>query len=469
MVKSTQIHEEVLIQIEKKEVGMMAKCSSCQTEVSRKQRFCPNCGKENPIQRLSAGKKMGVGVAGMLVAILLVGYFFIFTQAKTYEKFKRALEEENIQALQQLLVTSENQKETFDKESLHFFIQYVKQDKEYQKDLFAYLKEGKNAAAFKNDFNIQSTGRTFGMFPDYRVVVQPYTITIHSNVKNVPVYINEQKVGTLKEKNKKKTFGPLLPGEYTVTAEQEEKYSVIRDKKTLVFLGDKKKKETVFLQLKGEKVAITSNDEDATLYMNGTSTKKTIGDLLELESVSTNGTVIVQGVREYPWGEVKSKKVPITSKTVYIDVPVIGAAKEREMVKTIHQFTEEWAEVYTNLNTTYFTLVSDNYKKNADERIALMRKDDERWEGEIKEVIVDKDSIKPTVTDDTLLADVNATFIYESDTYDLGSSPMLETTEDSWLLHMRYDSKKESWMIDSIENGPNQETYTNPDIKRMQK
>ncbi|MHA7139633.1 TcaA NTF2-like domain-containing protein [Rossellomorea arthrocnemi] len=279
-------------------------CTHCGLPTDENRAFCIHCGESYPVKdkvvefetpKESPAPSVKVKVA--IISVLLIGgllmgaHVFLankFSPASHIEQVTRAIQDGDGEALSEFVSVS-NKKVTIDKEILKDFSMYISENNnliELGKQLNAGWEETERTnLAFKiqdekgNDiFTIESGEKKWGIYEQAKIKIVPFQQSFTSNISegDAEVEVEDEKLTlTSGEENpiliipRKLSGTATFQGEYgsqTVTYETDPSSGM-----------DNKIVSDIHFQV--SEVRIVTNYEEATLYMNGKSTGKSIEQL----------------------------------------------------------------------------------------------------------------------------------------------------------------------------------------------
>ncbi|MCY9027158.1 zinc ribbon domain-containing protein, partial [Priestia megaterium] len=151
---------------------------------------------------------------------------------------------------------------------------------------------------------LEQDGKKWGIFDHYTVQVNPVYAKVQSTEDATAVYIDGQKAGTVSSGSSKKV-GPFLPGTHTVKGEVKNDYGKVENEQEIEATNGED--VNVEFDWSDHAVYISSDYDDATLYVNGKDTKTEIGDIDYLGPLPMDGSVKLYAKR----GEKKTEEVSI--------------------------------------------------------------------------------------------------------------------------------------------------------------
>lgn len=230
------VEPEILAEEEKKkEPKEQHFCPNCGEVLPADAEFCPNCGQPlkaavrpavPPKKSLSKNQKIGIG-AGLAIGVLLVGgllfgrYYYSYPQqlSRLEQTFKTQDPEKMAE-----VVISEDPNYEVSAANLKKFISYYQADG-HKKDYADFLRDLKHNPSQLVDFSIHEKGKYLGLFPRYRLVIQPVYVTVTTDQSDMQLTLDDKKLVTSKGSNYETTWGPMTPGSYQVAGKLDNEES----------------------------------------------------------------------------------------------------------------------------------------------------------------------------------------------------------------------------------------------------
>jgi len=309
----------------------MGYCKNCGEELQDNKSFCTNCGAtietkvETRDETKAEGTKLVVskerkpssssksrnGIKILAVSFVVLvgagfgGYKYIEAEnnpKKVAESFISAVKRDDSSQIAALLNDSQKDRVITDGEA-RAFIKYLKKNpdvwsetSQHLRNTASQLNQGNDVIGNKDDLvDLNKIGKKWALFDQYGVSAKSIYIEATSNENNTVFYVDNKKVETLKQ-NKKQTFGPYLPGDHTVKGVYKGEYTTVEAEQELSMENVEENHLVADLNVSGTHVAISSNEEEAILYINGKSTGKKIKDVDDLGPVPTDGSMTLQAV-----------------------------------------------------------------------------------------------------------------------------------------------------------------------------
>ncbi|MGG1397298.1 zinc-ribbon domain-containing protein [Bacillus salipaludis] len=311
----------------------MGNCQNCGHELNPGQKFCSKCGTVQPEKQNRAQEKKPKGpsfiqskgfkiLAPIIIVIAVVlfgGYKYIastLTPDKIEEKFVDAVKNENVKEMKGIL--NQNRPElTINDEMVLDFLAYFKKHPDFFSETVSQLKRDASNLSINKEYENKKTpislireGKKWLIFDSYAVDLKPYYIDVTTNQKPAEVTINGKSVDNLTEE--KATFGPYLLSDFKIKGTYSGKYTPVTTTVTLDPLEEESQHLKADLDLTGNAITVSSDYDNAILYINGKNTGKKIKDVDTLNPVPIDGSMKLQAVLKTGAKTVKSNEESIT-------------------------------------------------------------------------------------------------------------------------------------------------------------
>jgi len=217
---------------------------------------------------------------------------------------------------------------------------------------------------------LKQQGKKWLIFDNYVVQVLPVYVDIHSTEDETDIFVNDQEVGQVNSDNSEK-IGPLLPGQYEVKAVVAGEYGDVEQTQSLDFFESEEVVETeesLDFNFSNHYLHLYSDNEDATVFVNGESTEKMVEDLSTFGPVPLDGSVEVYAEKEFATDVYKSDTVTIDENTydvgLYLDHTDYDEQSdlEREQQDELEDLEDEADEVSQLVYDHYNNISNDNYQ-----------------------------------------------------------------------------------------------------------
>ncbi len=321
---------------------MLKFCGTCKEQVADHLNFCPECGSKVEIivdntatsytevqsetKPVKSKKNLFLIIGFVIIAALLFGAYKFgankFSKEKQVNVMIEAFQKKDINAIAEF-VKAEDPSLKVKTEDIKAYIRYLKENPSYNKELLSYLQKEtvdqkltKDKASFK-DGQIVEDGKEWFLYPKYKLSMKSYYMSVSTTAKNAEIYVNDKKEAELSSDKTSKELGPYFPGTYTVKAAAKTELTELETEEEVDLADEKSGKVEVDLSLEGNYVTISSDESDATVFVNGKKRGKLTYGSYELGPVATDETVEVHLEKTTNFGVVKSDSVTIGDQSTY--------------------------------------------------------------------------------------------------------------------------------------------------------
>lgn len=193
-------------------------------------------------------------------------------------------------------------------------------------------------------------------FDNYHIEIKPVAVKINTNFNETKVYINGKEIAATNIKRN------LIPGKYLIKGELDTLYGVIEEEQEVYIMEN-----LVYdLNMPAINISLTSNFEDAKVFINDEDINKTVKDIQGYGPIPLNKEINIQLEREFPWGTLKSDKVTIgTLPNINIDINMVNDNLIDEVNLSANSF---YTSVFNALNNSDYSLI-ENSRDDAKSKI----------------------------------------------------------------------------------------------------
>ncbi|MEB2274212.1 zinc ribbon domain-containing protein [Bacillus sp. ILBB4] len=324
----------------------MGYCRECGHQLTNEHEFCPECG--HPVERKAASsegaapqryaepasssveegrqsvkpsnKKTKVITISVIAAAAILGgaYYGIdktmMAPKAVSEKFIASVKGNDVDKVKKYVNDGQIQLEAND-EQTKSFITYLHENPDVMKSISEglaadsrALEAGVPSEDHSSYAKLEQDGKKWGIFDHYTVQINPVYAKAQSTEDATVVYIDGQKAGTVSSDSSKKV-GPFLPGTHIVKGEVQNDYGKVENEQEIEATNGED--VDVEFDWSDHAVYISSDYDDATLFVNGKDTKTEIGDIDYLGPLPMDGSVKVYAKRKFDSGEKKTEEVSI--------------------------------------------------------------------------------------------------------------------------------------------------------------
>ncbi|WP_044796209.1 zinc ribbon domain-containing protein [Bacillus cereus] len=360
-------------------------CGTCKKNVADHLNFCPECGSkvevivdntaasytelQSETKPVKSKKNLFLIIGFAAIAALLFGAYkfgaYKFSKEKQVNVMIEAFQKKDINAIDEFVKANDSSLK-IKTEDIKAYMRYLKENPSYNKQLLSYLQKEtvdqkltKDKSSFK-DGEIVEEGKEWFLYPKYKFSMKSYYMSISTTAKNAEIYVNDKKETELSSDKTSKELGPYFPGTYVVKATAKTELTELETEKEVDLADEQSEKVKVDLSLEGKYVSISSDESDATVFVNGKKRGKLNYGSYKLGPVSTDETVEVHLEKTTDFGVMKSESVKIGDQsTYYLKFP-----KETSS-SAVGEFVRN--HIYDNvraISLNDFSLIEKNYDKS---------------------------------------------------------------------------------------------------------
>ncbi|MEK5113595.1 zinc ribbon domain-containing protein [Bacillus sp. FSL R5-0677] len=360
-------------------------CGTCKKNVADHLNFCPECGSkvevivdntaasytevQSDTQPVKSKKNLFLIIGFAIIIILLFGAYkfgaYKFSKEKQINVMIEAFQKKDINAIDEFVKANDSSLK-IKTEDIKAYMRYLKENPSYNKQLLSYLQKEtvdqkltKDKNSFK-DGEIVEEGKEWFLYPKYKFSMKSYYMSVSTTAKNAEIYVNDKKETELSSDKTSKELGPYSPGTYVVKATAKTELTELETEKEVDLADEQGEKVNVDLSLEGKYVSISSDENDATVFVNGKKRGKLSYGNYKLGPVSTDETVEVHLEKTTDFGVIKSESVKIGDQsTYYLKFP-----KETSS-SAVGDFVRN--HIYDNvraISLNDFSLIENNYDKS---------------------------------------------------------------------------------------------------------
>ncbi|MCD5324185.1 MULTISPECIES: protein kinase domain-containing protein [Pontibacillus] len=406
----------------------------------------------------------------LLVGAVLFGTY-TYTAAKynkdaTIEQFEQAIIEEDKETLKDLLV-SEDQRLKIRDQEINVFLDYLEHDPTYMDDLISGLEDLtdqqislSNAAKASSKeprkdlpFTFVKGDKKYVVIDTFKLQVSPKYITVHANLANTKILLNDKEVANTPSENYSQDFGPFMPGLYSVEAEWTSEYATLQDQQTIELFNTSEEKMMANFNLSGYFIELNSNYEEAKVFINDEDTRLLVKDSQQFGPVQGNGSQKVHTEVTLPWGTVKSDEVTVKGQSI-IDLPIVPLTDElkHELMKVTNEYASSVVKSYTSNDASQLKHSSQDVFLTHKERLETYKDENQTWKGQLIKTSYDLNSFdlyqngqdeyevmaKASIMNNEVISKEDET-----------EEPTL--TEDHYSIIYRYDKEQSKWLIKEMD------------------
>ncbi|MEF2968111.1 zinc-ribbon domain-containing protein [Paenibacillus sp. M1] len=403
---------------------------------------------------------ISVAAAALLV---LIGLFFISTllggSGQLADKFEKAVEAGDAQVLASMLKPGE-QKLVVNKETVRPLLDLLREDEllraqvvdEIEAQIEMHKKENGARVAdvyAESIIQVKKAAKQSFLKADYELVVVPCYANVSTTYPDTKILVNGKEFFTTDEEFSYDEIGPLMPGKATIKAQFDGKYASLAKEETLT-LSNPLEYYDVNLDLEGETVYVSSNYDEAAIYIDGEDTGLTTSDYEGIGPILLDGSSKAYVQKEFPWGTVKSEELPIDSEDMQIDIAPENDQFRDSIQTAVQTFYQEFLNALNTQDTSAMTHVSNAAEGEVAPIIQEMKNSNLTYSGKLTKIIFDMDSIEFTGWGDDYRANASIQVHYTQTVTDNADSTntMTEDIVSNETFQLTYEN--DQWIVTSI-------------------
>ncbi|KRE10447.1 hypothetical protein ASE46_02455 [Bacillus sp. Root239] len=323
----------------------MGYCRECGHQLTNEHEFCPECG--HPVERKAASsegvesqrhvepasspveetrqsvkpsnkKTKAITISVIAAAAILGGAYYgidktIMAPKAVSKGFVTAVKENDVSKVKGYVNDGQTKLKAND-EQTKSFITYLNENPDVMKSISEglaadskALSSGAPSEEHSSYAKLEQDGKKWGIFDHYTVQIAPVYAKVQSTENATTVYIDGQKAASVSSDSSKK-IGPLLPGTHAVKGEVKNDYGKVENEQKIDATDGE---VNVDFDWSDYAVYVSSDYDDATLFVNGKDTKTEIGDIDYLGPLPMDGSVKLYAERKFDSGEKKTEEVSI--------------------------------------------------------------------------------------------------------------------------------------------------------------
>lgn len=366
-------------------------CETCKEQFAGHLNFCPRCRNKSEdtsasmvasseeIQRetrpVRSKKNIFLFIGFIVIAALLFGVYqfgaYKFSKEKQVNEMLEAFQKNDVSAIDEFVKVDDPGLKV-KSEDIQAYIRYLKDNPSYNKALLYYLqkeaitKDSVGSTVSFEDGRIIEDGKEWFLYPKYKFNMKSYYMNVSTTAKNAEIYVNDKKEIELSSSKTSKELGPYFPGSYVVKAKAKAELTQLETEKEVDLADEKKGTIEVNLSLEGNYVTISSDENEATVFVNGKKRGKLSNGSYKLGPVATDETIEVHLEKNTEVGTIKSESIKVGDQSTYYlkfpketpSVKEISSSAAGEFVRT---------HIYDNvraISSNDFSIIANNYDKS---------------------------------------------------------------------------------------------------------
>lgn len=320
-------------------------------------------------------KNLFIGLTA-LAALSIGGYLYgkqHYSQENQIERLYAVVETRDPAKLAEVTVSKDPNYKISSKE-LKKYTDYYKADA--NKKAFAdLLKQLKNGSADLADLKVEKSGKYFGLYDKYQLVMEPAYLNIKATQENMKLKLDDKEKEKAASNDFETTWGPLTPGDYQVAGEYDNE-SVSSNVRLVRFENNEyQENANVVLDMHKVSFMVKSNVDGADVYVGDQKVGTIENGSCEVKDLIWHQGMVVQLKKELEGEEIVSNTATIRE-TEYLadnyapDDYMSTITLDFENIKTtddLQRFLNSfYAEVtrFTNDSYSFSTMDKQDFAEN---------------------------------------------------------------------------------------------------------
>ena len=400
---------------------------------------------------------------------------------KLVSEFEQAVNQGDTVKLLEL-VKPDKKEMTITEVQLKQLVAYAKKNPDYVKHLVFFMgaqaaiadnqgeDKSPNALVFQQykkseitnygDFYIKKSN---GIFPSYQIYARAHYLTVNVNEPDTVIEVAGKKVFTTEKDKLDYTYGPIMPGTYTVQGTKKFSYGDVTGKNEVDLFDVKEMKASTTLEI-GKKINVVSTQDNVTIFINGEAVNNKAVKVKDPSSltteevgktfgpVSTDGTMEIQGEIHYPWGTVKTQPQTLTDLTTIVNLspnPLATKQTQENVTKTINAFAQQSMAALVNKDPSVIKTANNNMINKYVEEIQFEKTLRVYWKGKALGTKIDFTKVSMEYTNGVYYATLPVEFHSQENQYGRynDDGQPLQDVIDNSMVTLAYDLTTLQWNI----------------------
>ncbi|ABR46472.1 membrane protein-like protein [Alkaliphilus metalliredigens QYMF] len=418
-------------------------CKECGEKLTDENKDCPKCGTVVLSDPTKPATTKGITNVNFLenlskkhkVIIISVLAVFIFafigirignsiaTPERFVDSFQQALIDNDMDQLSKYIVSSDPRLKV-DEGSIEAFLAHINNNPSFLGELTNSLNQQTEALEGGHDstkevfgdakdnehiLTLRKQGKNMLFFDRYVVEPMAYYITLYTNYPDTKLYINGEEIDITHRMDFAREYGPFMPGVYTLKAVLEGEFVDLEVEEELIIFDIYHNHVSVNLHLYGSHVNPTSNYNDTRVFANGIDTGLTVSDISEFGPVSTDGSVVLHGVKEFPWGTIESDEVKLTGQSsAHLAIPAVNDELNEQLMEAMNSYYLTSIAALMELDASLLKNTTPNNVATIESDIDHYTEYGHDYHMELKEILYDLSSVSLFQEDGQYKAHISA-------------------------------------------------------------
>lgn len=198
------------------------------------------------------------------------------------------------------------------------------------------------------------------VWQNYYLELDTVGIKVNCNFEEAKIFLDNKEIdgGNVKR--------GLVPGLYNVKAKLKTNYGDVEKEVEVSLMQN----EEISIKLDATNLNITSNFNDAKVFINDKDTNKKVSEISNYGPIPTNNNIQIQLQREFPWGVIQSDKIKVSDlPNMNIDINMVNEELTTQIELSINKFYESVFNALNERDYNLITLTNEEIKKKIYEEI----------------------------------------------------------------------------------------------------
>ena len=257
---------------------------------------------------------LGVIIALIIVVLVLLGFAGVSIYKShvgtndSLDELSDAIKSEDTEYLKDY-IKLQGRETQLSNEELENIVLLLK-DYKVEDDLKAYLESTQENIFLKKDED------------KYVLVLKPYDIEIEASLPGARVFLNGEEVRKFDEDKTTLKLRNIMPGYHKIKLLYEGKYAHLEEETEVICFDPYNNELYLYMDLGGDKIEVTSNEDKAFLYVNDKNTNISLHSSYTLGPVVMDGTITLSAKAVIDGKTYQSEKVDIVNNRYQYELDV---------------------------------------------------------------------------------------------------------------------------------------------------
>ncbi|MFD1017665.1 TcaA 3rd/4th domain-containing protein [Thalassobacillus hwangdonensis] len=408
----------------------------------------------------------------LAIVLLTIGTFGIYGVGKSVssahslvEAFEEAIHDENARKVNELLASTDEKWEFTEKDA-EDLIAFFKEQPDKMDTIVRALKSQATAqdtdTPNPNEPNLGNygtiklfeAGDRYVVFKDYKLAITPAMLQVMPSTDDSTFQIDGETLEVLENAGGNPVYGPLWPGDYTVTEKIPSNVADITESKEVLLFTMKNEYESVDFDLDIGTIKAAAPYPDTELLINDEKVGITLNETSqEIGPLRLDGESELKIEKTFPWGTVESQPVSLEDKAIeFRDFQAIDETMQNELMESMNKAMLQRLEARRHQKIEAMeAAVSDNYREELEDEIK-----EGEYSGELHSAYYNVETMKQPIWNE------------EEERYELKveveyhiegakETSRLYSNEDGRSVHSiqlttHYSEAEQQWIIDDHRN-----------------